>query len=340
VANSVEDIKKACYNYLDTVDTLLCFISLSCWERLPKPYYSFGHHMLTSPQNKIVKNNEVKPDAVIQFTDKFGLITEIKTSLPENSNYWRKDVDQIIKYDDRLKGWWTVDEYISDYNCVLLIEVNRSLEFKSFLFGLRDKGEITLSDAICGISFVRTPRLSEQIYFEPRWGTIKDQVLYKKLENGISIPIEKVKTYYGNIKFCDHEPEVEWLIAVMWNDVFITKKNEDIYDPATKRYLINVEVNALAHDLQNNFGCIAIRNIPSSNSPNHPGEVEFPKISWVRKALDFLVTIKYAQKISDDEYTIFYRLIRKEIIEYFATLRINEKRKKPEEKEPMLFDEN
>jgi len=56
--------------------------------------------------------------------------------------------------------------------------------------------------------------------------------------------------------------------------------------------------------------------------------------------LDFLTTIGYAKRRSENEYTVLYRLIRKDLIEYFASKRIKEKKRKPEEKEPTLFDES
>lgn len=340
MANNVDEINKSCGNYLDTVHALLCFISLVCWERTPEPYFSFGRRMHTSPQNRIKKEEEVTPDAVIQLTNNLGLIIETKVSLPENASFWRKEADQIIKYDDNLKGWWTTDEYITDYNVVVLIEITKSLKFKSYLLELQANGEITLGDVICGISFVRTQRLTEQIYFQPLWGRTKDSVLSSKLENGMPIPLEKVKVSYGNIKFYDHEPDVEHLVVVMWNDVFITKKDPSNFDPETKRHLISVEVNALAHELQRSFGCIAIRRTPADTQHEQHREVEFPKISWVRRALDFLTTIGYAKRRSENEYTVLYRLIRKDLIEYFASKRIKEKKRKPEEKEPTLFDES
>ncbi len=340
MANNIGEIVKSCHNYLDTVHALLCFISLTCWERTPEPYFSIGRRMHTSSRNKIKKDKEVTPDAVIQFSNSLGLITETKASLPENKEFWRKETDQFLKYNDNLKGWWTPDEFIANYNVIVLIEVARSLEYRSYLLDLQTKGEITLDDTICGISFVRAKRLTEQIYFEPKWGRIKDPTLAKKLVNGISIPLEKVKATYGNIKFYDHESDIEYLISVMWNDVFITKKNDTNFDPESKRYLIDIDVNSLARELQRSFGCIAIRRVPSNLRRENQREVEFPRITWVRKALVLLVKIGYAQKRTEDSYTILYRLIRKDLIEHFAAKRIKEEKKKQEEKEPMLFNED
>ena len=155
MATSVEEILKKCYSYLYTVNSLLCFISLTCWGRDPVPNYAFGRRMSTSGGNKIRKNGEVTPDAVIQIAEELGLIIEIKSSLPENDEYWKKEAAQLLKYDDDLDGWWTPDERIAAYNVILLIDQARSLEFKAYLSKLRDLGESSSAKASAAFLLLR-----------------------------------------------------------------------------------------------------------------------------------------------------------------------------------------
>lgn len=292
--------------------------------------------MSTSGGNKIRKNGEVTPDAVIQIAEELGLIIEIKSSLPENDEYWKKEAAQLLKYDDDLDGWWTPDERIAAYNVILLIDQARSLEFKAYLSKLRDLGEIVFSESLCGISFIAVSGLSEQIYFEPRWGALKDAQLATKIANGLNVPLEKVRGTYGNVKFCDCEPEIEYLLSIIWNDVLNIRKNDARYDSKVKRYLIEVNVLEIARELQKSFGHVALQGGRFSLEAE-PRQVEYPKVSWVRKALDFLVAHNIASRNGDDDYTIAYWLIKRDLITHFAKMRAKEKRAKAEEIEPMLF---
>jgi hypothetical protein len=57
-----------------------------------------------------------------------------KKSLPQNNNdNWRDVVDQLLKYDDDLTGWWTDNEFISVSCPVLLLHISRSADFGMYL---------------------------------------------------------------------------------------------------------------------------------------------------------------------------------------------------------------
>jgi len=342
MADTLDDILKKCYNYPYTVETLLCFISLVTWERTPYSY-SFGRRMTTSAENQISPNSDVTPDSVIQLSDNIGLVVEIKTSMSRNQDHWRGDINQLLKYDDTLKGWWTDDESIPVHNVIVLIETTRWHEFYKYLFSLRDGGEIIFSDNICGTSFVRAQNtlFIENIIYEQRWGEIKDRELINKLTGGISIPIERVKSSYGNIKFYDSKPEIEYLLSVIWNDIFNPRRQNSTYNKEFRYYPIDINIRNLTDELQCSFGCIALRGDHSLTQNER--EVEFPQLSWVREALDALVEYGMAKKNTNENYVVFYKLIKTDLLEYFAKRRLKEKKTKKKiitERQPMLFPED
>jgi len=140
---SIREIKDRNDDYENTINALLCFISLTTWEgnqRRPDSYYSFGRRMTTSASNVISPNQDITPDSVIQFLDDLGFIVEAKISLPADESLWSGILAQIKKYDDDLIGWWTQDEHINNHNVILLLHMSRSVSFKKYRAALIENG--------------------------------------------------------------------------------------------------------------------------------------------------------------------------------------------------------
>jgi len=330
----IKSILGNCYNYTATVHTLLCFISLATYERISVPF-SFGRRMSTSSQNRISPDNDVNPDIVIQLTPTVGLIVESKSSLPRNSEFWKNTVQQLIKYDNTLKGWWTNDEYIDNHNTIFLIEYARQNDFRKYLDELIGKDPSYRMTKLCVVSFVSDARREVNIIFEKRSGAVFDKDLSNKLERCVPIPIEKVKSTYGNIKFCDSKPEIEYLLSVMWNDIFNHLKQNSDFDKKGKYHLIEIDIQTLTSKLQKYYGCLAFKLRPNQAGLEER-EVEYPTQSWVREALELLVEYDMAYKRSNNDYTVYFKHIgRTDLQEYFAKKRLK-KIKKPDKIEKQL----
>ena len=78
-------------------------------------HFGFGRRMDTSVNNPVIPSSTVTPDLVAQKAEDFGIVAEIKRSLSSDPTTWTQHIDQIRKYDDRLKGWWTNTELLRKY---------------------------------------------------------------------------------------------------------------------------------------------------------------------------------------------------------------------------------
>ena len=139
MSDRVQALREAVDNYEGTVLSLLAFVNEVLWDRrarrrIPDARVSFGRRMTTSAKNRVMKSTAVTPDAVIQPTPSYGIVTEAKTCLPrqldspEGVERLQKLRDQVVKYDDDLKGWFTDTEGLDVHDIALLVDMSRCVD--------------------------------------------------------------------------------------------------------------------------------------------------------------------------------------------------------------------
>jgi len=321
MGKTLEEIKDSIDNYDFTINTLLCFVSLATWPNHfnnPELFYSLGRRMDTSDKNPILRNKEtITPDAIIQLSKEKGLIVEVKASLPDDETRWNRCSDQLIKYDDELKGWWTSNKRVTTSKVIFLIYQSLAVKFKNYFEIYLQNKEINNDDFV-HIEFMKESRRKEFIFFRFSYNKLSEFnhiENIKKLEEGISIPINDVRNSYGSIKFYDGRPELEYLIAIIWQDSLNYRRSDTSFDKRKKCWPISVNVRDLTEELQKSFGSIQIRKSCNDNSIER--NVEFPRINWVRGALKILVNIDLGEKIDEENYIIYFKRIQGEVIDYF-----------------------
>ena len=338
---TIEDIREECENYRTTIKVLQAFTSLT-WDvktnnPMPGSHFTIGRMMDTSSINKIQPNNYVTPDAVIQFSDTLGYIVEVKNSLPKlvNDN-WSECVEQLLKYDDDLVGWWTEGETIQTSCVVLLLDATRSNVFKRYLETLIQEGKASFRKPLSIVQFSKTPTVKEFWLLQKHWGYIEDKEMSSRLEDGVAIPLIQVlgNPIYGEKKFYDPPPpHVEYMMVELWENLFNDKKQHTEYDSSLHAWPIPVNVEDLTIELQLAYG---------SQGKEHR-MVAFPLNAWVRDALEAFVWLKLAQKENNDNYLILFRLIiKKELFSYFFEWRrlSTKGKRKDQSKQMPLFTEN
>ena len=329
IQNQMED-------YESTIRAGQSFISLVTWEkenstRIMNSHFSCGRKMNTSGSNLISKNCEVTPDVVIQRLPDLGYIVEIKKSLPREKKEWDEVAKQIIKYADKLIGWWNPPNELIQTQCVvLLIHMSRGKDFSEYFKNFLQKNRIELEIDISIIEFSRSDERVNNYFLRTQFGEIKDVEINKRLLSGVTIPTEPVVASYGKQKFTDSEPPFpEYTMSILWQDIFNSKPRRTL-DPKSKVYLFEINVQDLTFELQKLYG----------SEGNSYRDVEFPQVSWIKSALDAFVEIKYAEKIDNENYRIFFKFIRDpDLISHF----VKRKKKQPKVKkesvnQPTLFD--
>jgi len=329
----IDEIKKTMEDYRTTIHALQAFIGFITWDekndkRLQNSKDSLGRKMDTSPNNRIAKSTTITPDGIIQRTSNLGYVVEAKKSLPSNRNLWRKTVEQLEKYDDKLRGWWTTDELIDNSCVVLLIAISRSVDFKNYLESIIQSDHLNFSNPFSIVEFTRSSEAKEFLFIRKLWGDINETTISGIIESGKNIPIEDVLATYGEKKFYDSRPVTEYTMNILWQDIFNEKKSEVEYNKEKRAWPFKVNVKDITRELQKLFGSEA----------NEKREVSFPKNAWVRGAMDGFVNLNLAQKISDTgDYIVQFKRITGELIDRFSKHRILPKKKKAKDQRQLTL---
>ncbi len=282
--------------------------------------------MDTSGHNKVSPNTHVTPDAVIQRTAQLSYVVEAKKSLPSRTEEWDRYVEQLLKYDDDLSGWWTSDETISNHSIVLLIEISRGVEFADYLRQYLSAHGIGFDNPFSIIDFTRADEFKPYYLLRTELGEIQDKDLKETLRKGKKVVIEDVVRTYGERKFYDTEPEPEFTMSVIWLDILTDLARKAEFDKTLRAYPLDIALNDVTIELQKLYG---------SAGKAHR-EVQFPKKAWVKRAFDGFVRIGFAKEISSGVYRVYFKQFKGDMLERFAKQRLNPKTKKVREEEQQL----
>jgi hypothetical protein len=165
------------------------------------------------------------------------------------------------------------------------------------------------------VEFNRSNEVKEFLFLRLHWGSIKDTTVSKVLTSGCSIPIESVlaNPSYGEKKFYDSPPIPEYMMTILWQDIFTEMKQRVEYDQKIKAHPLTVNVESLTLELQKLYGAVG----------NEPRQITYPRVEWVREALDCFVILKLARKAGDNgNYLVLFKLLRhNNLVEFFRTWR-------------------
>ena len=267
--------------------------------------------MTTSPSNRVSPSTDVTPDLVLQ-REQMGTVGEITYSLANDNAHWREKLGQIVKYDDRLLGWWTDDEKLESHDIAFLVPQSRAVRVGDILKteAEDEAGTIKLKYPVAVVGFSRTSGAKEFMTLMKMFGGLADADLSERLRHGIPVPTDVLIVEYGDRKFFDFEPPMAYLLQIMWDQLFPTYLSEF---PAAddKRYTaITVTVDRVTEDLQNNYG-FGIQDKRCS---------AIPQKTWVKKALELLVLFNLASRGENNTYTIRYKTLRGDHLKRFGEL--------------------
>ena len=269
--------------------------------------------MDTSDGNRSSPNSEVTPDLVAQKNQEYGLVSEVKRSLSADASSWVSHIEQLRKYDDDLRGWWTPTESVPVSDAALLVHQSRSRAFLKVLERKINEDPEYLTERTAVIEFNRSNEANAYIFFRKEWGAISDSELAEGLDLGVQVPLDKVLRSSGQIQFYDSAPPVPWLMNLLWTDTFASAYDPSAYDEAKQAVPIPVKTSEITQELQKAYGSGALKVDQRSK--------EFPREIWVRRALDAFVKAKLAiPGGSHGEYVILYRIFRGDVLERFVAM--------------------
>ncbi len=315
--------REDCDNYFNTVLVALALINIVRWDEGKREIdssvnFGLGRKMATSAKNLVSPSTDVTPDVVLQRNNQ-GLVAEITYSLAADDKPWLAKLGQVLKYDDTLVGWWTATEKLSAaHDIILLVPQSRMVRVADIVLEQKAKakakvpGAIKFKRSLCVVGFHReTGAEKERIHLMKFHGELADADLSKRLREGILVAHDILVVVYRDRKFVDFEPPMPYVLQMLWDYVFSTYTAEFPVTAANKGKIpITVDLDRLSEDMQNNYGFKAQDS--RSNA--------VPARAWIKKAMDHLVVFKMASKVDEKKYTVQYRSIRGDHIEYFGRL--------------------
>lgn len=310
-------VRDAAEDYQSTVHAMLAFSAFVVHDataQRPNSHFGFGRRMTTSKANVVTPSGTVTPDIVAQKSDSYGVVAEVKRSLPSDRTKWGVQVGQIRKYDDDLTGWWTIDARMAMSDTTLLLHQTRSRAFIKVLDDERKKNAEAVGPHTSVVEFNRSDERQVNYFFRLEWGDVRDADLSGRLREGVAVPIDKVIRTFANVKFYDADPPLHSLLALLWIDYFGPLVAAVAYDENLKAFPIDVSSAAIADELQCAYGSQLLEKDDRS--------VAFPSAKVVRKALDALVTVKLAMPLptGTSEYRVLYRQFNDDILLRFASM--------------------
>jgi hypothetical protein len=290
------EIRDESEDYEQTVRTILAFSALVCHDgrsMRPDSHFGIGRRMSSSD------TSELTPDIVIQRSATYGVVAEVKKSMPLDQAHWHKPLEQLRSYDTKLQGWWTATGKMPVSDACVLIHQSRSRAFIRFLEGAKDGDPSAVGGASSVVEFNRSDEANAYVFFRLEWGPLRDSGLQESLKNGKQIPLAGVLRSFPAIKFYDARPPIEWIMKELWID-FAGRVNQAKADPTSGVIRLDVSASELTLELQRAYGSEAMERDARS--------AVFPREVWVKEALLTLKAIGLAEAgPSEDTFVVLFR---------------------------------
>ena len=293
IDNLIEKFNKEIDNYSTMLDVLKLFGHKMCCppgsiEPKEGTVCWCGRRMTTST------NTEITPDLVIKLEKLFGTIAEFKSSLPQQKEYWKKDFDQMLRYDDDLKGWNEDDDEQVTHDLILLVPENLRVVVEDYITKKVDDGDIVFERHFAAVSYHREDKAKTFYFFCRFYGQISNPEKDEELRKIAQVPSDGILPLY-NYFFCDEKPPLPYTMSNVWDQLgcYID------HDALVEKYDINIVFGAdqLINDIRAaNSPVIIDMSQAALNSEDDPRNPSLPKAKWIREAVDQLVKLKYFEK--------------------------------------------
>lgn len=298
-------------DYETTVQVLLTFSAFVVHDgkqARPGCHFGFGRRMTRTD------GSDVHPDVAVEGENRFRCVGEVKGGFPKDQNLWRKELDQVAKYLDQLEGWWTALQDGDTIRVALLVHQSRSRAVGDYVKRQQGEEGFPNDPRFMVVEFNRSEQLDSYIFLRQEVGAEPTgSKILERLYNGVSIPIGKVLRTFPSIRFCDARPPMPFLLKELWTDVFHAMSVGVRYDPQHKAQPIPVNIRQITSELQLAYGSQALEHDERS--------AEFPKYSWIRDALEALVSLKLAiPGAGPDNYTVLFRRFKEDVLIKFIEL--------------------
>ncbi|MGH7773993.1 MAG: hypothetical protein ACREQA_17355 [Candidatus Binatia bacterium] len=315
INNEIENIRNRCQDYESTVHALIAFSALIVHDGRQireGAHFGIGRKMLTSSENVILPSSSVTPDVTAQRGKGYGIVGDVKRSLSKEQDQWGEHLEQLRKYDDRLRGWWTSTEFIEAANTAFIVHQTRSRAFVRYLEKQKNVNSNLVGPNSVVIEFNQSTEANVYMFFRLEWGTLVDLGLSASLGNGVAVPLETVLESFSSVRFYDTPPPLPLTLLYLWTDLFPAMADPSNYDEQLRAIPLIASVDEITKELRRAYGSGALERDSRS--------AEFPRMNWIRDALETLVAAKLAVPKNGDSYTVLYRPFREDVLTRFIEI--------------------
>lgn len=256
--------------------------------------------MRPGPGRKTQESDPVTPDMVSQGRG-IDIIIEVKRSLPSSEGGRAAVMDQITKYCGDLAGWKRAPD---SHDVMLMTHISKSTMWADFLDEeLKNKGP-SLGSKVSVIEYVRDSERETYFIVKKVWGETSNPRLNKHLRNGIVVKGEHLIKKLSDVQFCDSKPNVAYTMSILWDQILPALIARGM-DPSGKK--------GAAVDRAVDLAEVMAKAREATSPFRYP-----PRQAWVEEALDALVRLKMAKRISDGRFLIHYKSIRSDLVKFFV----------------------
>lgn len=337
-----EAIQNKINDYKQTIHAIVGFMNFFRYDgtkkRIRDDVIVFqGRRFEPSPGKSINQKSEkvkhVTPDIGILLPSKNGVIGEVKKSFPANQEFWFKSFKQLMSYDDDLIGWPTDDERVNSHDIVLILHQSRGSSVLEFYDTHKGK-KIKIDRPFSIVEFNRSDETKPFYFFRRTFGNLSEKNIDEQLKYGISVPMQVFTDTYSEIKLCDYEPPLPYLLEIIWIHVVLQKASEgERFDKLRKNQKIevNLEIDTIIDELHKGF---SFRRLFHKESIRQP---EIPKREWIIRACKKLVELNEAKWVDENKTKImFYFRQYDDVLTHFIEPCLDEDQ---EDKQLKLFDD-
>jgi hypothetical protein len=336
IDSDLQGIKDRNESYLSTIYAIHGFIhevKRSMGHSSQDFHSSVGRRMTYASEDS--KRNDCTPDLVIQIDQNEGVVGEAKLLICKNEEErWEKYIRQAKKYDNELIGWWTPDETIERSSIVLITEISYSSAIRNFFKDKIDSGKVNFVHPFVITEFCRQQRSRETLFLRTIYENLPT-ALSKEFNEGKDLSLEKLVFENKEKKFYDAEPsDIEYIMDILWQNIFNqeslnTQNGMSSYDSKEKVWRISLNINELTKNVQKLYGSVGGSN----------REVEYPRKTWIKKALDSFVKIGLAlHGPTDNEYIILFKRFSRPMEKFVYLSHKKQKKTQITESQLTLFD--
>ncbi len=294
-----EDLLTSFSNYDQAVDIV------SCWQTFLR---SYGPDLTYFDRFPVMGSEKLTPDFAALFKGSYGLIGEIKRTFPKDPVAFRREMEQLVKYDQHLPfkvGQQGDPQMPERHDIVLVISADNSAEIANRINDIMSRGEFLFNNSLVIMEYFynsgdRVSRYTIRKY-QGRNRPFRDEALppNRRLETILGVQHKAIQVTVSMFMpdkirevLCNDAPPPLYLTAHLWTKIFydyLSDEQKMVWKKKNPRTILLIVIDP--RDLTGRLNRDYLPNVRILES-------------WVKDSLDFLVAAGLAKPLDNDQYEV------------------------------------